>query len=76
MTPPVGVQATIRRFGPGEEAQVGDFQRGDFILTHSNGLFAWFIRLGQSLRYWGPNRKYARWSHAAIMAKRLLVPTR
>ncbi|MGA7743282.1 MAG: hypothetical protein WBP56_04520 [Polyangia bacterium] len=67
MTPPLTVQAYVTCFPPGQEAQVRQFQRGDFILTHSNSLLAWLIRLGQSLRYWGENRKYTRWSHAAII---------
>jgi hypothetical protein len=59
--------ATVDRFGPGEAARTGQFAAGDFILTHSNGLFGRLIRLGESLRYWGPDRPYARWNHAALI---------
>jgi hypothetical protein len=41
---------------------------GDFILTHSRGIFADLIRLGQSFRYHGRDRKYIRGNHAAFIA--------
>jgi len=58
----------VHRFGPGEEAAASQYAPGDFILTHSNGLFGKLIRLGESLRYWGADRRYARWNHAALIA--------
>jgi hypothetical protein len=64
---PVTIHATVMPFAPGQEAKPGQFTAGDFILTHSKGLFATLIRFGQGLRYWGPNRKYIRWSHAALI---------
>jgi hypothetical protein len=39
---------------------------GDFILTHSSGIFGRLIRLGESIRFWGSDRIFAHWSHAAI----------
>lgn len=52
------------RYGPGET--VPDPQPGDFILTHGKAVVSWIIRVGQGLRYWGEDRKYTRWNHAAI----------
>lgn len=40
---------------------------GDFILTHGTDIGSWLIRIGQWLRYWGKNRKYIYWSHAALI---------
>lgn len=39
---------------------------GDFILTHGNAWTSKLIRIGQRLRFWGADRKFARWNHAAI----------
>ena len=39
---------------------------GDFILTHSPGLYGELIRFGETLRYWGKDKVFAHWSHAAI----------
>lgn len=39
---------------------------GDFILTHSAGVFGRLIRFGEWLRYRGDDKIYAHWSHAAI----------
>lgn len=39
---------------------------GDFILTHSTGFYGRMIRIGEALRYWGNDAKFAHWSHAAI----------
>jgi len=39
---------------------------GDFILTHSSGLYGKAIRFGEAIRYWGRDRVFAHWSHAAI----------
>ena len=41
---------------------------GDFILTHSSGIYGALIRFGEAIRYWGPDKPFARWSHAAIFA--------
>ena len=43
-------------------------QPGDFLLTHSTGLYGILIRFGEGLRYWGKDAIYAHWSHAAIFA--------
>ena len=39
---------------------------GDFILTHSSGIYGKLIRFGQAFRYWGRDKVFAHWSHAAI----------
>lgn len=39
---------------------------GDFILTHSSGIFGRLIRFGEAIRYWGTEKVFAHWSHAAI----------
>jgi uncharacterized protein YycO len=39
---------------------------GDFILTHSVGVFGALIRFGEWLRYSGKDKVYSHWSHAAI----------
>lgn len=56
--------STVERFGPGET--VDKPQPGDFLLTHSAGYSSGLIRLGERLRYHGPNAGYAHWSHAAM----------
>jgi uncharacterized protein YycO len=57
--------ASSERYGPGEEASQP--QPGDFILTHSNDWVDKLIRLGQWFRFSGQDRKYAYWTHAAII---------
>jgi hypothetical protein len=59
--------ARVERYGPGEEATAAQYAPGDFILTHSNNVFARLIRFGESLRYWGSDRAFARWNHAALI---------
>jgi len=59
--------ASFKRYGPREEAATGEFAPGDFILTHSRGVFGKLIRFGESIRYWGTDRKYTRWNHAALV---------
>jgi cell wall-associated NlpC family hydrolase len=54
-------------FAAGEAAQPGEFDPGDFILTHGSAFYSKLIRFGQGLRYWGKNRKYTRWNHAAMI---------
>lgn len=54
----------IERFGPGES--IGGTNKGDFILTRGNEWTSQVIRFGESLKYWGANRKYAYWNHAAL----------
>ncbi|MGH8901299.1 MAG: hypothetical protein ACRDYA_06350 [Egibacteraceae bacterium] len=58
-------RAAVDYFRPGEEAD--QFERGDFILTHSSTWAGTFIRFGQRLRIHGEDRKYAYWNHAAIV---------
>lgn len=54
----------VESFPPG--AEVNSPCRGDFILTHGNSWTSRLIRFGQGIRYWGPDRKFTRWNHAAI----------
>jgi uncharacterized protein YycO len=67
----------LRRYGPGESALpvttainlVGSqpiIHPGDFILTHSTGIYGRLIRLGEAFRYWGSEKIFSHWSHAAI----------
>jgi hypothetical protein len=39
---------------------------GDFLLTHSSGIYGRLIRFGEAIRYWGQDKVFAHWSHAAI----------
>ena len=59
--------ANVKQFPPGTEATVGEYEPGDFILTHGGSFFSQIIRFGQSLRFHGKDRKYIWWSHAAII---------
>lgn len=54
----------VQYFAPGKE--VSDPAPGDFVLTHGKSWTSRLIRLGQKIRYWGPDRIYTRWNHAAI----------
>lgn len=58
-------QTHVQRFGPGETAP--DLQPGDFILTHGRSWMGKLIRFGERLRYRGPNHKYTRWNHVALI---------
>src|SRR5277367_2873508 len=55
---------TPEAFPPGEQVQ--NPSPGDFILTHGNSWTSYMIRFGQSIRYRGPDKPFARWNHAAI----------
>ncbi len=59
--------ARVLRFGPGEMPDPAHYQPGDFILTYGAAFFSYLIRLGQKLRFWGPDRKYTWWNHAALI---------
>lgn len=61
-------QTQGQRYGPGETAD--GLQPGDFILTHGSSVMGHLIRIGQRLRYRGPDRRYARWNHAALIVDR------
>jgi hypothetical protein len=50
---------------PGEDA--ANPLPGDFILTHAKGWQSSLIRFGQRLRFRGENRRFAYWSHAAMI---------
>ena len=55
----------VERYGPGESAT--RFDPGDFILTHRFRPIAGMIRIGQELRFRGPDSIYARWTHCALV---------
>ena len=57
-------------YAPGEQARTGQFNPGDFILTHGNNLFDGCIRWAQGLRFHGENRKFTWWSHAALIVSK------
>ncbi|MFZ0945271.1 MAG: hypothetical protein WB930_08470 [Syntrophobacteraceae bacterium] len=59
---------SIKVYGPGEDAKIGEFKPGDFILTHGNSVFSHLIRFGQAIRFVGKDRKYTWWNHAALIA--------
>lgn len=47
---------------------VSALRPGDFILTHSKGLAASLIRIGQRWRYWrAAERPFTHWNHAALV---------
>jgi hypothetical protein len=56
----------IDRYAPGE--QPAQFTPGDFLLTHAKSWTSSLIRFGEAIRYWGARRKFAHWSHAALIA--------
>ncbi len=66
----------IRRYGPHDSVPLLNASPmatthpvalpGDFLLTHSAGLYGTLIRFGEAIRYWGADKVYAHWSHAAI----------
>jgi hypothetical protein len=77
---PSGYQ--VRRYGPNESVPLASAAAaplpaanpvalpGDFILTHSSGIYGRVIRFGEAIRYWGKNKVFAHWSHAAIFVDR------
>ena len=67
-SPPRTAGATVSSYAPGDAAASGDFQPGDFILTHGSTFASRLIRVGQHVRFCGRNRRYAWWSHAAVIA--------
>ena len=67
----------VERYGPHESvptAHTADLlttakplaRAGDFLLTHSSGIYGTLIRFGEALRYTGQDKIFAHWSHAAI----------
>lgn len=44
-----------------------EFVPGDFILSHRHRLFAALITRAQRRRFRGPDRRFAHWSHAALI---------
>jgi hypothetical protein len=59
--------ASWTAFGPGEEAPLRQYDPGDFILTQGAKWQNRIIRFGQALRHHGKNRKYIKWTHAALI---------
>jgi uncharacterized protein YycO len=55
----------VRRYGAGETKVCPT--PGDFILTHRHRPYSFVISHGQKLRFKGPDRPYAHWSHAAMI---------
>jgi hypothetical protein len=64
---PVVKGPKVLRFAPDEGAAPNQFEPGDFILTHGKSWTSWLIRFGQGLRFWGADRRYTWWSHAAMI---------
>jgi hypothetical protein len=56
---------SVAYFKPGE-GEVNP-QPGDFLVTHGTAWTSNLIRFGQRLRYRGPNRPFAHWSHAVAV---------
>jgi len=56
---------TLDRAGPGETTT--RFDRGDFVLVAGSHFNSRLIRLGQKLRIRGADRRYVRWTHAALI---------
>ena len=65
--PSSDILTPAHRYGPDECAEVYAYNPGDFILTHEKGWHNRLIIWGQALRFRGKNRKYNRWSHAAMI---------
>jgi len=53
------------RCGPGEV--IADLRAGDIILIRGPGWLGRIIRLGARIRYRHGDRRYAHWSHAALV---------
>jgi hypothetical protein len=56
---------TVERAGPGAAAT--RFDRGDFVLVAGTRLGSRLIEFGQKLRIHGADRKYVKWTHAALI---------
>jgi uncharacterized protein YycO len=65
--PPNVLGVTVTHFGPEKGAAPEHYKHGDFILTHGNTFYSYMIRFGQALRFWGKDRKYTWWNHAAMI---------
>ena len=59
---------STRRAGPGTTA--ASFDRGDFVLVAGTHFNSGVIRLGQRLRIRGEDRRYIKWTHAALIVDR------
>src|SRR5438067_2404075 len=60
-----GTAGAIEHHGPGQ--RMIDPEPGDFILTHGAELFSALIRIGQQLRFRGPDRPNTYWNHASLI---------
>lgn len=56
------------RSGPGEAA--AEFDRGDFVLVAGTHFNSRLIRFGQQLRIRGADRRFVKWTHAALIVDR------
>jgi hypothetical protein len=59
---------STERAGPGTAASA--FDRGDFVLVAGKHFNSGVIRFGQRLRIHGDDRRYTKWSHAALIVDR------
>jgi uncharacterized protein YycO len=57
-------QAPLENVPPGQQTSTA--QGGDFYLTHGDHLLSKAIRVGQGLRFRGPDRVYAYYNHAGM----------
>jgi hypothetical protein len=70
-TPPTAVRTqphSVERVGPGETAAT--FDRGDFVLVAGTHFTSRLIRFGQRLRLRGADRRFVKWTHAALVVDR------
>jgi hypothetical protein len=63
-----GEAETLELHPPG--SAVAEPQPGDLFLTHDSYWAARAIRIGQRVRYHGPDRRYAFWNHAGAFLGR------
>lgn len=57
--------ARVERYGPGEEA--GNYEPGDFVLSHRHHQIARMISFAQKRRFRGADAPYAHWSHCSVV---------
>jgi hypothetical protein len=62
---PSAVVESVHRYSPGDIAT--DVHPGDVILIRSRSVLGWLIRAFGWMRHRGDERRYAYWSHAAVI---------
>jgi hypothetical protein len=62
---PMPDRFTVTRYGPGTQPR--SWQPGDFLLLHGEGLLSRLIRTAQRAALRGDDRRYADWSHTALV---------